>query len=214
MSGTIPNPIKIYHIVHIDKLSSIFHDGFLLCDAEMHRRQPIGTTIGYDMIKNRRLFENTFPFYPDLHVGDCVPFHFCYRSVMLYPIYKRNPELSYQGGQEPIIHLVADMQQTINWARHENLRWAFTRNNAGANYYDSYNNLSQLNEINWNAVNAREWKACKEGKQAEFLVESHFSWNLVEAIGVYSEQYYNRVVSILSGATHIPQIAIHRDWYY
>lgn len=42
---------------------------------------------------------------PDLHVGDCVPFYFCPRSVMLFLIHRRNQELAYQGGQEPIVHL-------------------------------------------------------------------------------------------------------------
>lgn len=213
MSGIIPNPLKIYHIVHIDKLTSIINDGFLYCNAVMHQRQHAGTVIGYEMIKDRRL-DKSFPFYPDLHVGDCVPFYFCYRSVMLYPIYNKNPKLSYQGGQEPIIHLVADMREAIDWAQHENLRWAFTRNNAGAFYFDSFNNLNCLDEVDWNAVMSRDWKDCKDGKQAEFLVESRFSWNLIKAIGVYSEQQYNQVVSILTSATHRPHIAIQRDWYY
>jgi hypothetical protein len=46
-----------------------------------------GTTIGMDSIKQRRLTKSLNS-HPDLRVGDCVPFYFCPRSVMLYNIYK------------------------------------------------------------------------------------------------------------------------------
>ena len=46
---------KIYHIVHVDKLPSIVSDEYLWCDADISRRQPIGTTIGMGSIKERRL---------------------------------------------------------------------------------------------------------------------------------------------------------------
>ncbi len=95
----VPSHPKIYHIAHVDRLPSIVADGFLWCDAEVIRREPAGTTIGMSSIKQRRL---TLPLssYPDLHVGDCVPFYFCPRSVMLYLIHRGNhPELDYRGGK-------------------------------------------------------------------------------------------------------------------
>ena len=54
---------------------------------------------------------------PGLNVGDCVPFYFCPRSVMLYLIHRANhPELDYRGGQGPIVHLEADLHEAANWA--------------------------------------------------------------------------------------------------
>ena len=65
-----------------------------------------------NQIKERRLKELTLSSHPGLHVGDCVPFYFCPRSIMLYLIYRANhPELAYRGGQKPIVHLEADLQQ-------------------------------------------------------------------------------------------------------
>jgi len=82
-----------------------------------------GTTIGMTAIKTRRL---SLPLesHPDLHVGDCVPFYFCPRSVMLYLIHQANhPDLSYRGGQGSIIHLEADLHETVARAdSHTNLR--------------------------------------------------------------------------------------------
>lgn len=215
MSGIIPVPVKICHIVHIDKLSSIIKDGGLLCDAIIQARDPVGTTIGMSKIKKRRMEDLTLPSYPDLHVGDCVPFYFCPRSVMLYLFFAGNhPELDYRGGQEPIVHLVADMHKAILWAEQNNLRYAFTSSNAGSEYFNDYTSEKDLDKINWDAVRAHDWRDCREEKQAEFLIEKRFSWNLIEKIGVFSQTQYSQLSDILSSADHCPPVEIKRNWYY
>jgi hypothetical protein len=169
MSFQVPQQPKIYHIVHIDKLSAILSTGGLICDAEIHRRAPQGTVIGMNKIKTRRL---TLPLtsYSGLNVGDCVPFYFCPRSVMLYMLHRDNhQEIDYHGGQKPVLHLVADLHTTIQWANANKQRWVFTLSNAGAKYFEDRTNLTQLNEINWPAVQEHYWNGCREAKQAEFL---------------------------------------------
>ena len=161
------------------------------------------------------LKELTLTSHPDLHVGDCVPFYFCPRSIMLYVIHMANhPELEYRGGQEPIVHLEADLRQTVDWANREERRWAFTTSNAGSRFFDDYSNLEQLKKVDWNAVRAKYWNQCKDGKQAEFLIESSFPWELVSRIGVLSQQIYGQVWSALQASDHQPPVQIKRDWYY
>lgn len=110
----VPPEPKIYHIAHVDRLASIIADGFLWSDAEAQSRSSAGTKIGLNSIKRRRLHELKLQSHPDLYVGNCVPFYFCPRSVMLYLIHRGDePELTYKGGQEPIIHLEADLRTTI-----------------------------------------------------------------------------------------------------
>lgn len=211
---TVPSQPKIYHIVHVDRLPSIIESGDLWCDAEIMRRAPSGTTIGMNHIKQRRL-QLPLSSHPGLCVGDCVPFYFCPRSIMLYVIYRNHFDLAYKGGQEPIIHLKADLHNAVKWAMQNSKRWAFTLSNAGAYYFEDRSNLSQLNEIDWNAVQAHNWMNHKEGKQAEFLMEYSFPWHLVEYIGVYSRSVYRKVTSALSVVgNHRPQIEIKTDWYY
>lgn len=212
---TVPTQPKIFHIVHVDRLSSIIADGCLWCDAEIVRRAPPGTTIGMNGIKQRRLYELTLTSQPGLHVGDCVPFYFCPRSIMLYLIYQGNhPELTYRGGQEPIVHLEADLQTSVAWAMANHKRWAFTLSNAGARYFEDRSDLSKLNEIDWNAVQTTNWRECKEGKQAEFLMEHSFPWHLVERIGVHSRAVYQQVINALPAGGHRPQVEIRPEWYY
>ena len=110
----VPANPKIYHITHLDRLPSVVAEQALLCDAEVVRRSLGGTRIGMISIKKRRLEELRLSSHPDLLVGSCVPFYFCPRSVMLYLIYCGNdPDLAYRQGQQPILHLEADLRQTV-----------------------------------------------------------------------------------------------------
>lgn len=211
----VPAQPKLYHIAHVDRLASIVADGGLWCDAEVLRRATPGTTIGMNGIKQRRLDELTLSSYPDLHVGDCVPFYFCPRSVMLYLIYQANhPELSYRGGQGPIIHFEADLHAVVAWANQHGHRWAFTLSNAGSAYFEDRCDLAQLDEMDWDAVQARDWRGRKEGKQAEFLLEHSFPWHLVERVGVHSRAIFQQVVDALPAQGHRPAVEIRTAWYY
>ena len=210
-----PRHPKLYHIAHVDRLPSMVADGCLWCDAEVAWRTPPGTIIGMNGIKQRRLIELTLTSHPSLHVGDCVPFYFCPRSVMLYLLYQGNhPELTYRGGQAPIIHLEADLLTVVEWANENEQRWAFTLSNAGSRFFEDRSDLTQLDEIDWDAVQARNWRDCKEGKQAEFLLEHSFPLHLVERIGVYSEAQYRHVVNALADAEHRPTVEVRNEWYY
>lgn len=214
MTFSVPTDLKIYHILHVDKLAAITADDHLWCDAEIARRAPQGTTIGMTKIKQRRL-SSLLASRPGLHVADCVPFYFCPRSIMLYVIHQANhSELSYRGGQCPIIHLEADLKRSVAWAEEHALRWAFTLSNAGALYFEDRSDLDQLNQIDWNAVQARNWQQCKEGKQAEFLIESRFPWDLVDRIGVCSMTIISQVHGVLKFVPHQPVIEHRADWYY
>ena len=215
MTLPVPTQPKIYHIVHVDNLASIIADGRLLLDAVMVQRQG-GTIIGMGSIKQRRL-GLPVSCHMGLRVGDCVPFYFCSRSIMLYVIHCANhPELAYRGGQQPIVHLEADLQQAVQWAAMNGLRWAFSLSNAGAYYTQFRSELDQLGEVNWDAVAATDFRPAdvKEAKQAEFLVQDSFPWHLVERIGVHSQAIAPRVANALHGAAHRPVIEIKRDWYY
>lgn len=212
---TVPAQPKLYHIAHADRLPSIVSDQYLWCDREVARRAPPGTTIGMESIKQRRLNELRLASQPELFVGDCVPFYFCPRSVMLYLIYRGNhAELSYRGGQAPIVHFEADLHAVVAWADSQARHWAFTLSNAGARYFEDRSSLEQLDEIDWTAVDARNWQHCSYGKQAEFLVELSFPWHLIERIGVQSRTTYTAAVNALPAHGHRPPVEIRPEWYY
>lgn len=211
---TKPSVVQIVHILHVDKLASVLREGGLWCDAEVRQHDVGGTEIGFPHIKARRL-KRPLRSWPGLHVGECVPFYFWPRSVMLYMYYKHNnPELPYVGGQEPIVHLVADFGQTIDWAAKNKARWAFTDGNAGSRMAMDYKDEKALQQLDWEAISAERWDERREAKQAEFLLERFFPFGFVQRIGVFSEDYRRRVCAILEDTDYSPRVQVQRDWYY
>lgn len=215
--SVVPAEPKIYHITHVDNLTAIAREGMLLCDAAIAARGGPSVTIGMSEIKRRRIEEIEVLCHPGTMVGDYVPFYFCPRSVMLYLLYRANHEdLPYRGGQEPIVHLQADLHEVVAWAEENTQRWAFTLSNAGARYVETRNRLDQLGEVNWEALSETNFRSSdvKESKQAEFLMHGSFPWELVRRIGVYSAGIKTRAEATLEGTTHRPPVAILSHWYY
>ena len=136
---------------------------------------------------------------------------------MLFVVHCANhPELAYRGGQQPIVHLEADMHDVARWAGANGRHWAFSLSNAGAVYTQFRSDLTQLDEIKWDAVTARDFRPAdvKEAKQAEFLIQQSFPWHLVERIGVHSQDIAQQVYGALNGAGHRPRVEIRKEWYY
>jgi ssDNA thymidine ADP-ribosyltransferase, DarT len=211
----IPTPPLIYHITHVDNLPPILTDGGLFSDRVMAERGGPSVTVGMSSIKLRRL---TLPVkcHDGDFVGDYVPFYFCPRSVMLYLIYMANHrELAYRGGQGPIVHLEANLEEVIAWATAQHRRWAFTLSNASAIYTEFRSTLLDLEDINWTAVDAVDWQAqdVKEGKQAEFLIHEWFPITLVRRIGVQSNAVRERVLQTFKDYD-TPPVVTKPDWYY
>ncbi len=214
-----PAPVspKIYHITHVDNLARMAREGVLWSDA---RRIDLGLereVVGMSEIKKRRLTELQVKCHPGTMVGEYVPFYLCPRSIMLYILHRGNhPDVTYRGGQGPIVHLVADMRATVAWADAQGRPWAFSNRNAGAYLADFYDDLQRLDEVNWNAVEATGFRdsEVKEGKQAEFLVFESFPWELVQEIGVIDLSVEAQVQALLQGSRHRPDLRVRRTWYY
>lgn len=220
MTGAIPEHPKIFHILHVNNLKSVIVQGCLWSDHQFKARQMVGISIGISGIKQRRLNKD-IDSHEGLTVGQCVPFYFCPRSVMLYLLYKANHEdLTYRDGQEPIVHLQADLHKTVAWADRNYRRWAFTLSNAGSSYFEDRCDLADLHQIDWDAVRENQWGASdkdasvKDCKQAEFLMECAFPWHLVEGIGVFSKDIFMKTRKQISCATHKPSVEIIHKWYY
>jgi ssDNA thymidine ADP-ribosyltransferase, DarT len=211
-----PDTPKIYHITHVENLARIVADGELVSDSEIVRRGGPAQAIGMSGIKKRRIEELDVPCHTGTRVGDYVPFYFCPRSFMLFVIHCANhPELTYRGGQGPIIHLEADLHKVIRWADANGRRWAFSLSNAGARYTEFRASADDLDELDWRAIGARDFRNAqvKEGKQAEFLVHERFPFNLVDRIGVLSAGVQARARGANRGA-YQPPIEVRPEWYF
>ena len=221
MASFFPEPCitanpSIYHILHVDRLMSVFTDGFLFSDALMEGRANCGTMIGYAHTKGHRR-ERVLEQGVGLKVGECVPFYYCPRSVMLYVIHKANhPDLAYRGGQAPIAHLRLDPVAVANWAEQNRLRYYVTDVTAATAYFTAYSDLNAMNRLDWQSIYSNQWENVTDRKQAEFLVEKRVSTSLIAEIGVINQEYKTRVEQILKPYGQGGRIAVnvHREWYY
>lgn len=172
--------------------------------------------VGMNNIKQRRL-QLPVTCHPGTTVGQYVPFYFCPRSVMLFILHRGNHlDVTYRGGQQPIVHLQLDAMRAVQWANENNKRWAFSDRNAGAHYTQFYNDLGQLTAINWNAVQSADFRdsQIKDGKQAEFLLHESMPIHLIERIGVHNSAIRQQVAEILGNINPSPTISIEPTWYY
>jgi hypothetical protein len=206
-----PEPTSIFHITHVDNLPSVVADGGLLSDVEMEARGAPHRAVGMSAIKQRRI-RLPVKCHPGDVVGEYVPFYFCPRSIMLYLLHMANhPELTYRGGQGPIVHLQLDLHRAAAWAEEAGVRWAFTLANAGAEYAPFRDRLDQLDDVSWSSVAADDFRDphVKEGKQAEFLIQRFVPWELVERVGTR-----DRAEEAIAGADHRPAVDIQPRWYF
>ncbi|MGC8732593.1 MAG: type II toxin-antitoxin system toxin DNA ADP-ribosyl transferase DarT [Halothiobacillaceae bacterium] len=216
MSQPPANP-KIYHITHVANLANIIANGGLSSDAAILQRGGPAQIIGMSDIKRRRLEDLEVSCHPGTKVGEYVPFYFCPRSIMLYVIHRANhPELTYLGGQDPIVHLQADLHQVVKWAEGNNVRWAFSLSNAGARYTEFRSSLESMDELDWTAIDARDFRDpdVKERKQAEFLVYGSFPLGLIERIGVRTAATQVHASRVLSGAGILMPVEVCPEWYF
>lgn len=83
-----------------------------------------------------------------------------------------------------------------------------------------YNDLDQLDQVDWDVMRARYWHDTLEDndrlrrRNAEFLVHQHAPWTLVQEIGVMYRETAVTLRHVLEGQTHRPNVVIHKEWYY
>lgn len=132
---------------------------------------------------------------------------------MLYAISRGGVE-GYTEGQQPVIYLCSTAE-TVDEA---DRRWVFTEGHADMGYTDFFDDLRDLEKVDWPLMRERYWHDTnddpdrKRRRQAEFLVHEFFPWELISYIGVYDRSVAERVGAIVNG--EMPEIGIRREWYY
>jgi hypothetical protein len=208
-------PTPIYHITHVNNLSSILNSGGLIACSRLRQQQANYTDIAYQQIQYRRAIKQVY-----CSVGgvlhDYVPFYFAPRSPMLFTIHKGNVQ-GYQGGQTSIIHLVVEIEAIADL----NLAFAYTDGHAVMDYSDFYDDLDSLDRvIDWELMKSNYWfdtqndpnRKCR--RQAEFLVHQYCPWTLIKEIGVMNDNIKMKVEKILQNQKYQPSVKIYSQWYY
>jgi len=94
-----------------------------------------------------------------------------------------------KGGQDPIVHLQADLNACAQWASKNGIRFTFSNSHAGD-------------------------RLIQERKQAEFLIFDSFPWPLVEHIGVFNQNIVALANEAIQLSSHRPTIQVENGWYF
>jgi hypothetical protein len=152
---------------------------------------------------------------PEGVLHDYVPFYFATCSPMLYSIHMGNVE-GYEEGQGPVVYLVTNCQ-TIEQS---GLPYVFTDGHAVMRRTQFYNNLSDLDKIDWPLMKAKMWNATADDpdrtrrRQSEFLIYSFLPWTLITEIGVIDNYRQQQVREFLAATLYKPKVYVRREWYY
>ena len=213
---TVPVPTPILRLIHIDNLD--------LCLARegLHapNHQP-GDGLEYRTIHSLAVqasrHDRAIPRGPGGSMHDYVPFYFGPLSPMMLNL-KTGRVADYNEGQEPLIYLVLTAQD----AQASGARFVFSDGHGLAAFTEWYDDLSSLQQIDWEVVRARYWKDSPEDmdrqrrKQAEFLIHRFCPWSLIRELVVMNQGMQESVETVLA---RYPQavnrtVSVRPDWYY
>lgn len=216
MSTFVPNPTSLYRIIHIDNLPQLLARGTLHAPNFTPEDGLVYRPIHNVAVQTNR-HQKIIPCGPGGTLHDYLPFYFGPLSVMLLNL-KTGRVDGYTEGQEPLIYLVTSVQHV----HQNNDRFVFSDGHGLANYTSWYDDLADLDKVDWDIVNARYWSDTwadgdrKRRKQAEFLIWKNLSWSMIVRIGVLNVAMEQRVRHILSTfpQCNVPRVAVRPDLYY
>ncbi len=204
-----------YRITHIDNLSHILDHGIL------NKNHPKASD-GYIQIGHPEIIDvrSTTPVRIHDHgnIGDYVPFYFTPKSVMLYNIQTGYyAPLVPMRRPEEILVIRCKMVDLAHYAS----RWFFTDGQANDVASRHYNDLSQLDAIDWENIYACNFKKSDGNTdrarkyQAEFLVQHEVQVDWIESFCVYNENASKKVNNLLNNTnfTHI-SVHTHAQYYF
>lgn len=182
MPGSPPSVIRLYRIVHLQNVEQILTHG-------MYSRASLKSDLNYVNIGDTQLISQRQDYPVRLpgcgNLGEYVPFYFAGHSPMLL-----NIKTGYRGvtkrPQYEIVYIVCRLDDIVSLCP----EWVFTDGHAKDRLSNHYNDLRNLNMIDWDMVREQYWRPTEDDrdrqrrKQAEFLVRNHVPVACIEKIVV------------------------------
>jgi hypothetical protein len=213
MEYKVPDKIWLFRIVHQNNLAYLLANG-------LHVYNPHFVSIGNSTLIEQRADYNVPVVPPNGYLGNYIPFYFGYRSPMLYNIVTGYNGIQ-QYPQEEIVYLCCDLQDLVA----SGVEWCFTDGHAKNKTTQFFNNLKDLNKVDWNTVCAKEWRNTEQDldhmrrKQAEFLAKGNVFANNISNIVVYNKNAKIFVDNVLNSLSLQINIRVNKqdtknDFYY
>ena len=200
-------------MTHIENLRIILREGIYAPNKKLY---PEYINIGDESLIEQRGVLNV-PVPPGGVLADYVPFYFGGHSPMLLKI-KTGHGCVKKRAQQEIIFLCTHIDRVVQVCP----EYCFTDGHAKDRLTIFYNNLADLDKVDWAAVGEQYWTSTENKpdrmrkKQAEFLVKSYVPINSLSGIIVLDEET-KRVVEEMSKTAGVSlpiHIDVKRKYYY
>lgn len=186
-----------YRITHINNLPLLLQNGIV------NKNHP-NASEDYIEIGNPEIIDVRSTSPVKIHnygmIGEYVPFYFTPKSIMLYNIITGywHPLVPWRNRSEILVIrcLIEDMTTLP--------RWFFTDGQGNDMASGHYNDLEELDEIDWHCIQNSDFTK-SDGDfdrprryQAEFLVHHEVPIESIESLNVYNQQAADVVIDILN----------------
>jgi hypothetical protein len=216
MPGTVPNPVWLYRLIHIDNLPVLLTRDVLHA-PNATPQDGLGYRPIHDVSVQASRRVQPVPCGPGGNVHDYVPFYFGPLSPMLLKL-KSGQVMGYHEGQEPLLYLATRLDDVQAVGR----PFVFSDGHGLAAFTRWFDHAMHLGQVDWSLVGQRYWadkpedNDRKRRKQAECLVWQSLPWSAIRYIGAINATAQQRVVDVLSRFPHRhqPQLGTAPGWYY
>ena len=187
MPGVRPKTIYLFRIIHFRNIEYVFQNG-------LHTRQSPNFDPNYVNIGNNVLIAQRQDYTVNIAgvnygtLGEYIPFYFAGHSPMLLNIITGYSGVS-RFPQDEIIYLVCRLENIVQHCS----EWIFSDGHAKDRLTRFFNNLGDLDEIDWDTVTQQYWRPTEDDydrqrrKQAEFLVMRHVPVHCIKGLVVKTE---------------------------
>jgi hypothetical protein len=187
----IPNNHKgtfFFHFTHIENIESIVKNG-LVCTNKKLKENIVHKNIAAEEIQHRRS-EMDVTCAPFGKVHDYVPFYFTSRNPMFLSIL-----LGKNIDQQFLVFFAVPIEKITE----SNV--VFTDSSANTNNPPNfYNDPSNLDSLNWKAINSNKWSTVDEDekhqKMAEVLILDEVPLDWIDTIIVWNENVKKEIIRI------------------
>lgn len=180
MPGSRPAIIRLYRLIHISNIEYVLMNGIYTRQSPKFDAQYID--IGDSKLIAQRDSQGIrIKGYGTL--GEYIPFYFAGHSPMLL-----NIKTGYRSIKKRPQHELAYIVCRLDAILARCSEWVFTDGHARDRLSRYFNDLTNLNEIDWNVVGDQYWRNTEDDfdrqrrKQAEFLVRNHVPAACIEKI--------------------------------
>lgn len=212
MSNLNPDKALIFRIVHVDCVPWILDHGLHCRNSD--QQDPHYINIGSESLIDRRS-RHTVPIPPGGTLSDYVPFYFTPFSIMMYNIHT-----GYGGVPKRLNKEIVIFVSSLRRVHELGLRYVFTNQHAYAIGTDYYDNLADLDQIDWPLLQSRNFKTndADPGRQlryqAEALIHHQVPLNALIGMGCNHDSIRQHVESLVAARGLDLSVKTLPQWYF